>query len=117
MKKLLGAVLLIGGSVLLSIFYLKLDSISFEEKSQILASGSLGSAFTIIGIIFVLTKTAKRRRMEEELAALKYIRENGLDEESKAKEIERLFALKEKGALTEVEFINEKKKVLKREEV
>ncbi|WP_291127516.1 hypothetical protein [Flavobacterium sp. UBA7682] len=77
----------------------------------------VGGVFFIVGIVLLVTKTKKQRMMETELALLK----GGIHNKTEVKptsqddtinQLERLSVLKEKGVLSEEEFMAQKIRVL-----
>jgi hypothetical protein len=85
-------------------------SLESSQASAIFA-GFFGLIIFIIGLIMLLTKSNKQKKLEAEINILKHGKENSPKAET-ITELESLFELKQNGVLTDEEFIAAKRKIL-----
>ncbi len=83
-----------------------------SQQIALFFAAAFGIILFIIGLILLITKTKKQRQLEAELTTFKYISENGDEQEDAIGNLEKLFELKQKGILTEEEFVATKRKIL-----
>lgn len=85
-------------------------SLESSQASAIFA-GFFGLIIFIIGLVMLLTKSNKQKKLEAEINILKHDKEKSPKAET-ITELESLFELKQNGVLTDKEFIEAKKRML-----